>query len=131
MSKLQDRIDLLQKELESLRVDIKLEQEPIICNHPAISFEVYPNDLGEMTWNDAMKACADLGDGWRLPTRLELLLMHINQYELNGFAYVNYWSSTEVDSNDAWVQNFSNGNQYGNSFIKNSNNHGRAVRTIK
>ena len=115
MSKLQDRIDLLQKELESLRVDIKLEQEPIICNHPAISFEVYPNDLGEMTWNDAMKACADLGDGWRLPTRLELLLMHINQDGLGGFANNYYWSSSEDDFNFAWLQDFLVGLQTSNS----------------
>lgn len=129
MSTLQDRIDLLQKELESLKVDIKLEQEPIICNHPAISFEVYPNDLGQMTWDDAMNACDGLGDGWRLPTRLELLLMHINQDGLGGFADINYWSSTEDGGSFAWEQGFLFGNQL------NANKYNlyyvRAVRTIK
>jgi len=131
MSTLQDRIDLLQKELESLKADIKLEQEPIICNHPAIYFEVYPNDLGQMTWDNAMNACDGLGDGWRLPTRLELLLMHINQDGLGGFADSYYWSSTEGDKNlgVAWVQYFYNG-------LQSSSNKGnlvyvRAVRTIK
>ena len=129
MSKLQDRIDLLQKELESLKADIKLEQEPIICNHPAIYFEVYPNDLGQMTWDDAMKTCADLGDGWRLPTRLELLLMYNNQYELGGFAFGYYLSSAGYGNNYAWVQDFNFGDQ--NLLNKNSYNYVRAVRTIK
>lgn len=129
MNTLQDRIDLLQKEIESLKVDIKLEQEPILCNHPAISFEVYPNDLGEMTWKDAMKACADLGDGWRLPNRLELLLMHNNKDELGGFADYIYWSSTELDNSNAWTQYFTNGYQF--NYLKYGNFYVRAVRTIK
>lgn len=129
MSTLQDRIDLLQKELESLKVDIKLEQEPIICNHPAIYFEVYPNDLGQMTWDDAMNACDGLGDGWRLPTRLELLLMHINQDGLGGFANNYYWSSTENGNFGAWKQGFLNGFQ--NNPSKSNGNYVRAVRTIK
>ena len=129
MSTLQDRIDLLQKELESLKADIKLEQEPIICNHPAIYFEVYPNDLGQMTWDDAMNACDGLGDGWRLPTRLELLLMHINQDGLGGFANNYYWSSTEDDGYSAWGQGFNLGLQFSN--YKFNFNYVRAVRTIK
>ena len=129
MSTLQDRIDLLQKELESLKANIKLEQEPILCNHPAISFEVYPDDLGDMTWDEAKKACADLGDGWRLPNRLELLLMYNNQDELGGFASSYYWSSTAFDNDTAWEQNFSNGNQY--LSIKFNFSFVRAVRNIK
>ena len=128
MNTLQDRIDLLQKEIESLKVDIKLEQEPILCNHPAISFEVYPNDLGEMTWDEAMKACADLGDGWRLPNRLELILMHNNQDELGGFANNSYWSSTEFDTTNAWDQNFYDGLQFNNNKF-NYFFYVRAVRT--
>ena len=129
MSKLQERIDLLQKEIESLKIDIKLEQEPILCNHPAISFEIYPDELGHMNWHEAKKACADLGDGWRLPTRLELFLMHNNQDEIGGFASFNYWSSTENDEGNAWRQNFNNGNQI--NFNKYSTIYVRAVRDVK
>tara|TARA_R110000744_G_scaffold132655_1_gene240881 strand:- start:145 stop:531 length:387 start_codon:yes stop_codon:yes gene_type:complete len=127
MSALQDRIDLLQKEIESLKTDIKLEQEPILCNHPAISFEVYPDDLGQMDWDKAKKACADLGDGWRLPTRLELLLMY-NQEDHGGFANNFYWSSTEFDNLNAWVQSFSFGYQ-GDYLKSNGFFYVRAVRT--
>ena len=30
--------------------------------------EVMTEDLVEMKWDEATKACANLGDGWRLPT---------------------------------------------------------------
>ena len=39
-------------------------------NYNVGNLEVMTEDLGEMNWEDAMKACADLGDGWRLPTKL-------------------------------------------------------------
>ena len=36
------------------------------------NLEVMQDDLGQMTWYDALKTCAELGDGWRLPTKYEL-----------------------------------------------------------
>ena len=33
------------------------------------TLEVMTEDLGKMTWYEAKKACADLGGGWRLPTK--------------------------------------------------------------
>ena len=45
---------------------------------------------------------------------------------VGGFANSNYWSSTEYDNNNAWKQNFNNGNQNNNN--KNNNNYVRAVR---
>jgi len=124
-----ERIKVLEEELALLKADLELKKEPLICNHPAISFEVYPTDLGKMKWNEAKKACADLGNGWRLPTRLELLSMYNNQDELGGFANYHYWSSTEDGSNNyAWFQVFSNGLQgydgkYNVSYV-------RAVRAL-
>jgi hypothetical protein len=75
------------------------------------NLEVMTEDLGEMTWDEAVKACAYLGDGWRLPTKDELNFL----YENVDFAYTLYWSSTEDDSIMAWAQNFSDGNQYNTS----------------
>lgn len=129
MIKALERIKVLEDELALLKADLELKKEPLICNHPAMSFEVYPTDLGEMKWDEAKKACADLGDGWRLPTRLELLLMYNNQDELGGFAFNYYWSSTEGGSNDAWSQSFGIGYQFNG--IKGSNHYVRAVRDIK
>ena len=121
-----ERIKVLEDELALLKADLtKKEAQPIAISE-SFSFEIYPTDLGEMNWDDAMKACADLGDGWRLPTRLELLLMYNNQDELGGFADNFYWSSTEFDSNLAWAQNFDVGGQYYN--IKSNYLYVRAVR---
>jgi len=55
--------------------------------------EVMTEDLGEMSWEDAKKACADLGDGWRLPTRVELNLLYQNKESIGGFDNYEYWSS--------------------------------------
>ena len=69
-------------------------------------------DLGQMDWMEATKACADLGDGWRLPTKDELNILYENKDKIGGFASGYYWSSTEFDYYNAWVQNFANGYQY-------------------
>jgi hypothetical protein len=130
MMKALERIKVLEDELALLKADLELKKEPLICNHSAMSFEVYPTDLGKMNWDEAKKACADLGDGWRLPTRLELLLMYNNQDELGGFADNYYWSSTEIANVlSAWRQDFFSGYQV--FYDKGSTNYVRAVRDIK
>lgn len=92
-----------------------------------LKFEVYPEDLGEHNWNDAVKVCNELGDGWRLPTREELHLMWLNKDD--SFAAAYYWSSSEFNNNNAWDQYFSNGNQF--ISYKLNTNYVRAVRDIK
>jgi hypothetical protein len=49
------------------------------------NLEVMTEDLGEMYWDEAMKACADLGEGWRLPTEDELNVLYENKDEIGGF----------------------------------------------
>ena len=46
-----------------------------------------------------------------------------------AFAANNYWSSTGNDNNNAWKQNFNNGNQ--NNDNKNNTNYLRSVRGFK
>jgi hypothetical protein len=89
------------------------------------NLEVMTEDLGEptMDWDDAMKACADLGDGWRLPTKDELNILYENKDKIGGFANNFYWSSTEDDSDIAWGQGFNDGTQnlnakFGNFFVR-------------
>lgn len=106
--------------------------EPIIAPiiiEQHLKFEVYPNDLGEHTWEDAKKVCKELGDGWRLPTREELHLMWLNKDTIGGFAAAYYWSSSEYSVNNAWYQYFNNGYHYDkiNTYYFNV----RAVRDIK
>jgi hypothetical protein len=81
----------------------------------------------------AAQLCGDLVLGgysdWYLPSKNELNQLYINQDLIGGFANNYYWSSTEVDSNDAWEQNFANGNQIAN-FVKGTNLYVRAVRSF-
>lgn len=125
-----ERIKVLEDELALLKADLmKVEEkkEPVAIEG-TLCFLVHPTELGEMPWEEAKKACASLGEGWRLPTRVELLLMYENKNVVGGFANNSYWSSTEYDSNFAWRQNFSNGNQFNGN--KNFNYYVRAVKTI-
>jgi len=62
-------------------------------------------------------ACADQG-----------MLPNSFTFNVGGFSNNNYWSSSEYNANNAWKQNFNNGNQNNNN--KNNNNYVRCVRTF-
>jgi len=63
--------------------------------------EVAENDFEEtMDWEQATRACFELGNGWRLPTKSELELM-ITELHKNGkgnFKDSVYWSSSEDEN---------------------------------
>ena len=125
-----ERIKVLEDELALLKADLmKVEEkkEPVAI-WGTLGFLVHPTELGKMTWKEAKKACASLGKGWRLPTRVELLLMYENKNVVGGFAYNYYWSSTEYDHSYAWYFTFNYGSAY-NDF-KYTTNYVRAVKTI-
>ena len=85
-------------------------------------------DLGEMKWFEAKKACKNLGEGWRLPTRDELTLLHeqLHWEKIGEFWNVKYWSSEEYDLDWAYYEDFNNyGSGYGS---KKELNYVRAVR---
>ena len=65
---------------------------------------------------------------WYLPSKDELNQLYLNQAVVGGFAYYNYWSSSENDTYDAWYQYFGYGYQYNNS--KYSTLSVRAVRAF-
>ena len=69
------------------------------------------DNLGLMSWHEAIVACKSLGPGWRLPTKDELNMFYENKEEIGGFANFFYWSSTEFDNFSAWFQFFFNGSQ--------------------
>ena len=91
-------------------------------------------ELGSFNWHDASKVAqryngGDLTD-WRLPDKDELDLIYKNLHvnSLGEFSNGWYWSSSSGDDNDAWNQNFNNGNQ--RSISKFDSNRVRAVRVI-
>ena len=63
-------------------------------------FEVAKHDLqGEFTWDEAMKYCAILGAGWRLPDADEFGEVHAAFYvqDRGNFAEANYWCCNADD----------------------------------
>jgi hypothetical protein len=100
-----------------------------IGNHTRIgNLEVAQFDFPKrMNWHDAKKACAKLGNGWRLPTKMELSQLYQNQVKIGGFSTSYYWSSTETDIENAWRHNFSPGMS---GFVANKGNE-YFVRAVK
>ena len=70
-----------------------------------------------LTFDNAKKECAELGKGWRLPTKQELNLLYVNRKKITaaggGFADADYWSSTVYPSYYAWRQDFTDGYKSG------------------
>ena len=66
---------------------------------------------------------------WFLPSKDELNEMYLNKDAIGGFANTNYWSSTEVDNDFAWVQFFTSGGGQ-DGIIKYGINNVRAVRAF-
>jgi hypothetical protein len=86
-------------------------------------------DLGKMKWDDAMKACTALGNGWHLPDKDELNKIYLNEPKIVGGNFVKtpYWSSTAYKNKlSAWYQSFTSGVQDAND-VKTVHN----VRAVK
>ncbi|NLV85099.1 MAG: hypothetical protein GXY60_11075 [Spirochaetales bacterium] len=92
----------------------------------------YVQSEGNLTaTNYAAKICSNYSiqvdevvyDDWFLPSKDELDLMYRNLYlnDLGGLSLGPYWSSSEQDSENTWIQIFFNGSQSGNqrsSYLK-------------
>ena len=92
------------------------------------NLEVMTEDLGQMNWDEAKKACKNLGDGWRLPTKDELNLLYENKEKIGGFANnYGYWSSTESGV-IAWLKLFDGGIRF--QLNKVATGYVRAVRAF-
>jgi hypothetical protein len=107
---------------------VKIIGKPIKIGNLIVAEYTFPTS---MIWDDATKACRELGKGWRLPTKVELNILFKNKNKIVGFVDKFYWSSTEVDGvNVVWLQYFGFGD--GEQFLLNKNdpNYVRAVRTF-
>lgn len=94
-------------------------------------FEFAPKETEiQANWYDAIAYCHSLRidgkSGWRLPTNNELNEIYDSK---NDFEDDWYWSSTEIDGNLAWNQNFSTGGKNDN-FKNYGVNCVRAIRDI-
>jgi hypothetical protein len=94
------------------------------------SIEIAQYDLPtEVTWYNAKRECKELGKGWRLPTKDELDKMYNNKDLIGNFVNTNYWSSTEYNSDYAWMQVFIHRSIA--ITLKEGHINARAVKTIK
>lgn len=82
-----------------------------------------------MTWHEAVDYAKSLGDGWRLPTRGEL----IDAYDssVRGFMNDYYWSSSAYaqGTSSVWSVNFGSGLVASN--VKTNGDYVRCVMEIK
>ena len=96
----------------------------------SFNFEIHPDELGKMNWNEAIEKVKELGDGWRIPTITELQLIWDSENK-DLFKKEWYWSSSEYDSNNAWLFSFFYGyTYYGLNFSEYSSYYVRAVRDL-
>lgn len=89
-------------------------KKPYVMDSLLVSRQDLPNRL---TFEEAKIACQELGDGWRLPTKQEMLKICENKkikgfssqiqlindafyYEDNGLYY---WTDQEYGSNYSWI----------------------------
>ena len=85
----------------------------------------------EMTWEEAKRACNELGSGWRLPNKQELLEIYEKLHEKGqgNFKSAAYWSSTEFDNTTAYFSSFGYG--YGYASFTNKTNNTYYVRAVR
>ena len=91
------------------------------------------NNLGLMLWDNAIAACRNLGNGWRLPSKEDLLAIYKVKSTLNStLAAVGdklpsawHWSSTEYNSDCVWRVDMYDGSTF--SLNKDYNGYVRAV----
>jgi hypothetical protein len=120
-----DESNIVQSSQKALTIALKLKDSPVALG----KLDVLGQDLGKMEWEDAKKACADLGDGWRLPTKEELNILYENKEKIGSINNGYYWSSTEYGKRSAWGQSFVNG--YQNHPNHNKFGNVRVVRSIE
>lgn len=97
-----------------------------------MNFEIAPKETEiRANWDNARLYCTflevDGKRGWQLPTKEELNEIYNSD---NDFEKVWYWSSTENNGSNAWVQYFNLGSQ-GYDYKGNGGYYVRAIRDLK
>jgi hypothetical protein len=87
-------------DVESHEEDLDIIGEPIKINDLMIAEHEFPE---KMDWDDAIIACKDLGEGWRLPTKQEILMIYQNRIEISYYPDEYYWSANTHGIEPDWV----------------------------
>ena len=84
--------------------------------------------------NYAARNCRNYRGGgfsdWFLPSKDQLNILYGQKAVIGNFTTQIYWSSTEYDLGDAWVQDFETGEQHLDNTSDGANVHTRAVRAF-
>ena len=86
---------------EIMEVEEITKTKVVIQKIPAKILEWGLTSEKEMNWEDAKQWCEKQGEGWRLPTIIELEQAYNDK--INGFEASYYWSSTEYSQTGAWI----------------------------
>ena len=96
------------------------------------NLEILNNDLSEtMNWTDALNSGNKIGEGWRLPTKDELIILYKNKSKIGRFENNYYWTSTIESNKEVSFIDFSSGNNYTIKPLNRDKAFVRLVRTIK
>jgi hypothetical protein len=95
------------KERELKLAKEKFQQENYIVNGNVGStiiidnLEIPQRDfLEKVNLYGAVEICEDLGNGWRLPTQKELMILFFNKDKIGGFQKSRYWCYTSNEGNN-------------------------------
>ena len=93
---------------------IKKEEPKTVKQKKVFRLEWGETASGTMTWEKAKKWCENKGNGWRMPTRMELEIAYLEN--ITGFekSYF-YWSATEYSASFACYRDFGTGTESGSS----------------
>ena len=116
----------LEKNTESGFVINDIIGKPEIIGNLEIAQKDFSNT---MYIDDAEKSCTELGDGWRLPTKEELKILHDNRIKIGGFKWNgDYWWSNNQENRSVGRMHFFHGYIFEETY---SNPHYvRAVRNL-
>ena len=103
------------------------DNAPTICELNGYRWVLGPEAEVEMNWFTGTEWCEEVGGV--LPPREVLLHAYLNEDIVGGFANDYYWSSSEVNSLNAWYHHFYNGTQ--NYYYKHNTYLARAVKATK
>lgn len=102
-------------------------------NGDVVDYDIDIQNEEVMSYSDAVAFCSKKGEGWRLPTKDELLFIYRNrpameaESEFKKFSGVDYWSLTKRNDYESYVINFGTGQS--DFYSKNIKNVFRCVRS--
>ena len=99
---------------------------PVIVNINGVTWVLGQESDEQLTWDDAIAWCKLVGG--ELPPREILLHCYLNDSIKQEFKSDFYWSSTEGNAGNAWIQYFVNGSQ--GNYYKYDSYYVRAVRRL-